>query len=99
MHKHNWRRAASYMYLYSVRLRAEAATKDHRRRSSTLQERLNGLAAVINALQLVHPSYAWIETPVDDISPDKENYPNKKARITNQEQCKSSFIELLLSNH
>ncbi|XP_057768055.1 nuclear pore complex protein NUP160 [Salvia miltiorrhiza] len=86
VHRHNWRRAASYIYRYSVRLRAEAAVKDHQLRSFTLQERLNGLAAAINALQLVHPSYAWIDAPIDDISPDKEIYPNKKARITVQEQ-------------
>ncbi|XP_050147868.1 nuclear pore complex protein NUP160-like isoform X2 [Malus sylvestris] len=28
MHQHNWRRAASYMYLYSARLRTETALKD-----------------------------------------------------------------------
>ncbi|KAL8541895.1 hypothetical protein ACS0TY_002951 [Phlomoides rotata] len=89
MHRHNWRRAASYIYLYSVRLKAEAAVKDHQLRSLTLQERLNGLAAAINALQLVHPSYAWIDAPVDDISPDRENYPNKKAKITKQEKSLS----------
>lgn len=100
VHRHNWRRAASYIYRYSVRLRAEAAVKDHQLRSFTLQERLNGLAAAINALQLVHPSYAWIDAPVDDISPDKEIYPNKKARITMQEQCRSSipYNEPLLRN-
>ncbi|KAL1554859.1 nuclear pore complex protein NUP160-like isoform X1 [Salvia divinorum] len=86
VHRHNWRRAASYIYRYSVRLRAEAAVKDHQFRSFTLQERLNGLAAAINALQLVHPSYAWIDAPADDISSDKEIYPNKKARITIPEQ-------------
>ncbi|PIN25902.1 Nuclear pore complex, Nup160 component [Handroanthus impetiginosus] len=86
MHRHNWRRAAGYMYLYSARLRAEAAVKDHQLRSSTLHERLNGLSAAINALHLVHPAYAWIDGPVDEISLDNENYPNKKARITKQEQ-------------
>lgn len=82
------------MYRYSVRLRAEAAVKDHQLRSSTLQERLNGLAAAINALQLVHPSYAWIDAPVDDISPDRETYPNKRTRIAMQEQCKSNIQNL-----
>lgn len=89
MHRHNWRRAAIYIYLYCVRLRTEASVKDHQLRSLTLQERLNGLAAAINALQLVHPSYAWFDASVDEASLDKENYPNKKARITKQEQCKS----------
>ncbi|XP_042002284.1 nuclear pore complex protein NUP160-like isoform X1 [Salvia splendens] len=86
VHRHNWRKAASYIYHYSVRLRAEAAGKDHQLRSFALQERLNGLAAAINALQLVHPSYAWIDASADDISSDKEIYPNKKARITIPEQ-------------
>ncbi|KAL9141071.1 hypothetical protein ABFS82_14G078800 [Erythranthe guttata] len=86
MHRHNWRKAASYIYLYSVRLRTEAAVKDHQMRSSTLQDRLNGLAAAINALQLVNPSYAWIDASVDETSIDRENHPNKKARTTKQDQ-------------
>ncbi|CAA0833564.1 SUPPRESSOR OF AUXIN RESISTANCE1 [Striga hermonthica] len=86
MHRHNWRRAATYMYLYSFRLRADAAVKDHQPRSSNLPERLNGLSAAINALQLVHPSYAWIEVPVDETSLDKRQHPNKRARMTIQEQ-------------
>ncbi|GER54989.1 suppressor of auxin resistance [Striga asiatica] len=85
MHRHNWRRAATYMYLYSFRLRADAAVKDQPR-SSNLQDRLNGLSAAINALQLVHPSYAWIEVPVDETSLDKRQHPNKRARMTKQEQ-------------
>lgn len=89
VHRHNWRRAASYIYRYSMRLRAERAVKDHQLRSFTLQERLNGLAAAINALQLVHPSYAWIDVPIDDMSPAKETYPNKKARISKPEQCRA----------
>lgn len=93
-HRHNWRRAASYIYRYSVRLRAEAAVKDHQLRSFTLQERLNGLATAINALQLVNPLCAWIEAPVDDNSPDRETYPNKKARITMQEQCTQNIQNL-----
>lgn len=91
MHRHNWRKAASYIYSYSVRLRAETAVKDHQVRSSNLQERLNGLAAAINALQLVHPSYAWIDAPIDNMSPAKETYPNKKARISKLEQCRAFF--------
>ncbi|KAL3651476.1 hypothetical protein CASFOL_004478 [Castilleja foliolosa] len=86
MHRHNWRKAATYIYLYSLRLRSEAVNKDHQSRSLTLQERLNGLSIAINALQLVHPSYAWIEVPVDETSFDKEHYSNKRARITKQEQ-------------
>lgn len=91
MHRHNWRKAASYIYSYSVRLRAETAVKDPQVRSTNLQERLNGLAAAINALQLVHPSYAWIDAPIDSMSPAKETYPNKKARISKLEQCRAFF--------
>lgn len=80
MYRHNWRKAASYMYLYSVKMRAVAALKDHQPRSLALQERLNGLSAAINALHLVHPAYAWIEAPVDETFLYKENYPSKKAR-------------------
>ncbi|KAL6531494.1 hypothetical protein OROMI_027857 [Orobanche minor] len=87
MHRHNWRRAATYIYLYSLRLKVEAAVKEHQRRSLTLQERLNGLSASINALQLVHPSYAWIEVPANETSFGKEHYPNKRARITEQDRC------------
>ncbi|KAL2491059.1 SUPPRESSOR OF AUXIN RESISTANCE1 [Abeliophyllum distichum] len=86
MHKHNWRKAASCMYLYSVQMRAVAASKDHQPRSLALQERLNGLSAAINALQLVHPTYAWIEAPIEETSLYKENYPNKKARILMEEK-------------
>ncbi|XP_051132584.1 nuclear pore complex protein NUP160 [Andrographis paniculata] len=86
MHRQNWRKAASYIYLYSLRLRAESTMKDHQTRSSMLQERLNGLAAAVNSLQLVHPSYAWIDSPVDETLLGTENYPNKRARITEQGQ-------------
>ncbi|EPS67092.1 hypothetical protein M569_07685 [Genlisea aurea] len=86
MHRHNWCRAASFMYLYSMRLRAEASVKNRQLKSSTLQERLNALAAVVNALQLVHPAHAWIAAPFEETSLTEEIYP-KKARITTQELC------------
>lgn len=86
MHRHNWRRAAYYIYLYSARLRTDAAVKDYQHRSSMLQERLNGLSAAINALHLVHPAYAWIDPIPDQSSLHRENYPSKKARITVEEQ-------------
>ncbi|KZV47381.1 hypothetical protein F511_07795 [Dorcoceras hygrometricum] len=85
MYRHNWRSAASYIYLYSVRLRAEAATKDHHHRSLALLERLNALSAAVNALQLAHPAHAWIDCPIEETSLDKDNYPNKKARLIVQE--------------
>jgi nuclear pore complex protein Nup160 len=56
MQRHNWRRAAAYMYRYSLRIREES-------RSPNLQEELHGILAAINALQLVDPSNAWFELP------------------------------------
>lgn len=87
MQRHNWRKAASYIYLYSSQLRTVADIKDHQRRSLLLQERLNGLSAAINALQLVHPTHAWIDGPLDDSSPDKDTSPSKKARIAVESNC------------
>ncbi|KAJ8529690.1 hypothetical protein K7X08_036525 [Anisodus acutangulus] len=84
MQRHNWRRAASYIYLYSAQLRIHGAMRDPQRRSFILQERLNGLSAAINALQLVHPAYAWIDAPLEETCSNK--YPNKKPRITMEEQ-------------
>lgn len=88
MQRQNWRKAASYIYLYSTQLKTGAAIKDHQHRSFALQERLNGLSAAINALQLVHPAYAWIDSPLEESTYRKEHYPSKKARITMQEQGK-----------
>lgn len=99
MHRNNWRKAASYMYLYSVQMRAVAALKDHQPRSLALQERLNGLSTAINALHLVHPAYAWIEAPVDETFLYKENYPSKKARtIMEGKGILSSAVNLCLGN-
>nr|XP_043632456.1 nuclear pore complex protein NUP160-like [Erigeron canadensis] len=87
MHQHNWRKAASYMYLHSSQLKSEAALKDNQVRSLALQERLNCLSATINALHLVHPTCAWINNPlVQEKSILKELYPSKKARITIPEE-------------
>lgn len=63
--------------------------RDPQRRSFILQERLNGLSAAINALQLVHPAYAWIDSPLEETYSNM--YPSKKARITMEEQCKYYF--------
>lgn len=95
MHRHNWRRAASYIYLYSARLRTEAAVKDYQQRSLMLQERLNGLSAAINALHLVNPAYAWIDPIPDQSSLHKESYPSKKARTTVQEQSNQLFWHII----
>ncbi|KAL1369522.1 nuclear pore complex protein NUP160-like isoform X2 [Arachis hypogaea] len=80
MHQHNWRRAANYMYMYSTRLRTEAASKDYQGSSLMLQERLNALSAAINSLHLVHPAYAWIDPPANGSSLLGEHYPSKKAK-------------------
>ncbi len=56
MYRHNWRRAAAYMYRYTVRLREES-------REPALPEELRGLGASINALQLVDPANAWFHLP------------------------------------
>lgn len=86
MHQHNWRKAASYMYLHSAQLKSEAAFKDYQLRSLALQERLNCLSATINALHLVRPTCAWINPLLQGKSIQKELYPSKKARITIPEQ-------------
>ncbi|MCD9560935.1 hypothetical protein HAX54_019798 [Datura stramonium] len=88
MQRHNWRRAASYIYLYSAQLRIHGSMKDPQRRSFILQERLNGLSAAINALQLVHPAYAWTDSPLEETYSNM--YPSKKARITTEEQSPGS---------
>lgn len=56
MHRHNWRRAATCMYRYAVRVREESRTPN-------LQEEMHGILAAINALQLVDPTNAWFEPP------------------------------------
>ncbi|KAF8378929.1 hypothetical protein HHK36_028354 [Tetracentron sinense] len=88
MHRHNWRRAANYMYRYSARLRIEAASKQPPQLSVALHERLNGLSAAINALHLVHPAYAWIDPQLEGNFCQDEHYPNKKARKIVEENCK-----------
>ncbi|XP_040960672.1 nuclear pore complex protein NUP160 isoform X3 [Gossypium hirsutum] len=86
IHRHNWRKAASYMYLYSARLRTDTVQKDQQHMSITLQERLNALSAAVNALQLVHPAYAWIDALPEGYSLRNEHYPHKKAKTTVKEQ-------------
>ncbi|KAF6177063.1 hypothetical protein GIB67_015938 [Kingdonia uniflora] len=79
MHRHNWRKAATYIYRYSARLR-NVVLKEKQHLSRTLQERLNGLSAAMNALNLVHPAYAWINPQLDGYSCPDEHYLNKKER-------------------
>ncbi|CAJ2672450.1 unnamed protein product [Trifolium pratense] len=85
LHQHNWRRAANYMYMYSTRLKTEAALKDNQGSSLMLQERLNALSVAVNALHLVHPAYAWIDSLTDQNSLTSECYPSKKAKRTPDE--------------
>jgi nuclear pore complex protein Nup160 len=76
------------MYMYSARLKIEAALKDNQGSSLMLQERLNALSAAVNALHLVHPAYAWIDSLTDRNSLTGECYPSKKAKRTSDEYCK-----------
>nr|XP_043625787.1 nuclear pore complex protein NUP160-like [Erigeron canadensis] len=88
MHQHNWRKAASYMYLSSSQLKSEAGLKNNQARSLALQERLNCISATINALHLVHPTCAWINNfLVQEKSIHKELYTSKMARITIPEEA------------
>lgn len=92
MHRHNWRKAASYMYLHSAQLKSETVSKDYQVRSLVLQERLNCLSATINALHLVQPSSAWIDPVQQGKSILKELYPSKKARVTvSEEEANDDF--------
>ncbi|TYJ95575.1 nuclear pore complex protein NUP160 isoform X5 [Cucumis melo var. makuwa] len=86
IHRHNWQKAASYIYLYSARLRTEGALGDNQFSSSLVLERLNSLSAAINALHLVHPDFAWIEPLVERDAIQSKHYPSKKAKRTVDEQ-------------
>lgn len=55
--------------------------------SIALQERLNALSAAVNALQLAHPAYVWIDPLPEGYSLRNEHYPRKKAKTTVNEQC------------
>ncbi|XP_062218182.1 nuclear pore complex protein NUP160-like isoform X2 [Phragmites australis] len=73
-YRNNWRKAAAYMYRYFVRLNREGNAGGSHQLSHTLQERLHALSAAINALQLVDPSFAWLDSVCeadDQISPSK----------------------------
>ncbi|CAM8906144.1 unnamed protein product [Rhodiola kirilowii] len=81
MHRHNWRKAATYIYKYSNRLKGEMNSRDHQWRSPVLLERLNGLSAAINALHLVDPAYAWVEPLPEQSSSYADHLPSKRSRI------------------
>ncbi|XP_031391658.1 nuclear pore complex protein NUP160 [Punica granatum] len=93
MHRQNWRRAASYMYRFTSRLRNEVVLKDSQKSSVAIQERLNGLSAAINALHLVHPLHAWIDPLLEEIPTKNAHYPNKRAKTTAGEQTTENGIQ------
>uniref|UniRef100_A0A0E0JVF3 Uncharacterized protein n=1 Tax=Oryza punctata TaxID=4537 RepID=A0A0E0JVF3_ORYPU len=67
-YRNNWRKAAAHMY-------REGNAGGTRQLSHALQERLHALSAAINALQLVDPSFAWLDSVCeadDQISPSKK---------------------------
>lgn len=76
--RNNWRKAASYMYRYSMRLKKEANLRGSSQTiSSSLQERLYALSTALNALQLVDHAHAWIDSQNEN---EDEESPNKKPR-------------------
>ncbi|CAA6656466.1 unnamed protein product [Spirodela intermedia] len=79
-HRSNWRRAASYMYRYTVRLRTETNVKEQQQPSSAFEERIWGLSAAISALKLVNPAFAWIDSQHGDYYFSDQYSPNKRAR-------------------
>lgn len=79
-YRNSWRRAASYMYQYSIRLRNEVNMDDTERFPAALQERLEGLSAAINALQLADNRSAWIDYKHGDCFSMNYGLPHKRAR-------------------
>ncbi|KAJ1698216.1 hypothetical protein LUZ63_006728 [Rhynchospora breviuscula] len=65
--RNNWRKAAAFMYRYSVRLKNELDLQmgegrySNSRISSAHQDRLHALSTAINALQLVDHAHAWLD--------------------------------------
>ncbi|KNA07445.1 hypothetical protein SOVF_171860 isoform B [Spinacia oleracea] len=86
MQQQNWRKAATYIYLYSAQLENESSLRSHQNTSLVLQERLNGISAAINCLHLVHPMYAWIDSQMCGSHLQSVSHPTKRAR-TMTEQC------------
>ncbi|XP_020582574.1 nuclear pore complex protein NUP160 [Phalaenopsis equestris] len=90
-YRNNWRKAASYIYQYSVRLKNEVITDDTGKFSTALQERLEGLSAAINALQLVDHASAWIDSKYVDSFSTGQGLRHKRARNVLAE--KSAFSD------
>ncbi|KAG6516093.1 hypothetical protein ZIOFF_026541 [Zingiber officinale] len=79
--QNNWRKAAGYMYRYSIRLKKEANLDGSHQYSSVLQERLTALSSSINALQQVDHAYAWMESQSGNDHTNYQMSPNKRPRI------------------
>uniref|UniRef100_A0A0D9VC52 Uncharacterized protein n=1 Tax=Leersia perrieri TaxID=77586 RepID=A0A0D9VC52_9ORYZ len=76
-YRNNWRKAAAYMY-------RESNDGGARQLSHALQERLHALSAAINALQLVDPSFAWLDSVCeadDQISPTAFGTDSELSRL------------------
>uniref|UniRef100_A0A0E0CFG1 Uncharacterized protein n=1 Tax=Oryza meridionalis TaxID=40149 RepID=A0A0E0CFG1_9ORYZ len=76
-YRNNWRKAAAHMY-------REGNAGGTRQLSHTLQERLHALSAAINALQLVDPSFAWLDSVCeadDQISPTAFGTDSELSRL------------------
>ncbi|KAK1303809.1 hypothetical protein QJS10_CPB11g01906 [Acorus calamus] len=85
MHRNNWRKAAGYMYQYYTRLRKETNIKELQQPYSEFQERLESLSAAINALQLVHPAYAWIESQHEDYFSIDQHSPKRSRKFVEED--------------
>lgn len=86
--QNNWRKAAGYMYRYSMRLKKEANMDGSHQDSSVLQERLMALSSSINALQQVDHAYAWMESQSGNDHTNYQVLPNKRPRIASSKICK-----------
>lgn len=83
-HRNKWRKAAAYMYRYFVRLNREGNAGGSHQLPHVLQERLHALSAAINALQLVDPSFAWLDSICEA---DDKISPSKRPRNLLMENC------------
>lgn len=83
-HRNKWRKAAAYMYRYYVRLNREGNAGGSHQLPHVLQERLHALSAAINALQLVDPSFAWLDSICEA---DDQISPSKRPRNLLMENC------------
>lgn len=83
-YRNKWRKAAAYMYRYFVRLNREGTAGGSHQLPHVLQERLHALSAAINALQLVDPSFAWLDSVCEA---DDQISPSKRPRNLLMENC------------